>query len=444
MNKEELNIPSDERQYSLNFIRKNNAFFISEDSEKVTAGYTEKTPESALESIRTYHGKKIEFIKVEQSKLAYWIGKKDGLNDDEKIIPEENENKIDDFSNDAPAVNLVNSICIEGIKKGASDIHVESFENSASVRYRMNGLLEKSFDIKKEIFAKISSRIKLMSGMNILEHRLPQDGRMSVNVDSRTTDIRVSSIPSSDGESIVMRILSRNSTLNNIEELGFLNTQINDIKNMLKIPHGLILVTGPTGSGKTTTLHSMLKEITDEKIKIISIEDPVEYKIKGVNQIQVNEEIGLTFSSILRRVLRQDPDVIMVGEIRDSETASLAVRAALTGHLVLSTIHTNDAVSAIDRLKNMGIPPYMIASVLKGAISQRLVTTIKNTRTIIAEEFLVDEAMSDLIMKDPPKTELKNFLKNRNTKFLRDIALFKIKNRIVKKEAAEHEIQLIP
>mgnify|MGYP002860323139 CR=1 FL=1 len=231
---------------------------------------------------------------------------------------------------------------------------------------------------------------------------------------------------------------------NNIEELGFLNTQINDIKNMLKIPHGLILVTGPTGSGKTTTLHSMLKEITDEKIKIISIEDPVEYKIKGVNQIQVNEEIGLTFSSILRRVLRQDPDVIMVGEIRDPETASLAVRAALTGHLVLSTIHTNDAVSAIDRLKNMGIPPYMIASVLKGAISQRLVTTIKNTRTIIAEEFLVDEAMSDLIMKDPPKTELKNFLKNRNTKFLRDIALFKIKNRIVKKEAAEHEIQLIP
>jgi len=223
------------------------------------------------------------------------------------------------------------------------------------------------------MFPAISSRIKIMSNLNIMERRLPQDGRTSVHLGGDTQDIRVSIVPTARGESIVLRLLNRKSTLIGLDKIGLRDEGLIDIRKILKTPYGLVLATGPTGSGKTTTLNSMLREMDRESQKIITIEDPIEYVIDGIDQIQTNESIGLTFATILKRILRQDPNIIMVGEIRDSETAELCIRAALTGHLVLSTLHTNDAVSVIDRLRDMGVEPFMIAAVLKTAMAQRLV-----------------------------------------------------------------------
>jgi type II secretory ATPase GspE/PulE/Tfp pilus assembly ATPase PilB-like protein len=307
--------------------------------------------------------------------LSEYLGKLHGGLDDHNPAFSIGKEKLllDKIANNAPVINFVNSTIIEGIRKRASDIHIEAFTDTVKVRYRIDGVLQTVNQISPSMFPAVSSRIKIMSNLNIMERRLPQDGRISVHLGEDTQDIRVSIVPTARGESIVLRLLNRKNALIGLDKLGLRDESLPDIRKILKTPFGLILATGPTGSGKTTTLNSMLREMDSESQKIITVEDPIEYVIDGIDQIQTNEAVGLTFTSILKRILRQDPNIIMVGEIRDLETANLGIRAALTGHLVLSTLHTNDAVSVIDRLVDMGDEPFMIAAVLKTSMAQRLV-----------------------------------------------------------------------
>ena len=280
---------------------------------------------------------------------------------------------LDRIANDAPVVNLVNSLVIDGIRARASDIHIEGFSDATVVRYRVDGRLRTVHRLEADRFAAVASRVKIMANLNIMERRLPQDGRLTVHLDEDVVDVRVSIVPISAGESIVLRLFPTKRGPLGLEELGLEPEGIARLRRMATLPNGLVLVTGPTGSGKTTTLNAVLREVRSDALKIITIEDPVEYVTDGIDQIQTNERIGLTFESILRRVLRQDPDVIMVGEVRDTPTAELAIRAALTGHLVLSTLHTRDSVSAVTRLADMGVEPYLIAAVLRCVLAQRLV-----------------------------------------------------------------------
>jgi type II secretion system protein E len=273
-------------------------------------------------------------------------------------------------------IQLVNLILNQAIQDRASDIHVEPFERELRVRYRIDGILHEASSPPKRLHPAIVSRIKILSDMNIAERRLPQDGRMRLQSAGRQIDVRVSTIPILYGESVVMRILDRSSTLLTLEELGMRTDARSRFRRLIRSPHGIILVTGPTGSGKTTSLYAALSEIYSTERKIITIEDPVEYQLHGINQMQVHPQIGLTFANGLRHIVRQDPDVIMVGEIRDAETAEIAIHAALTGHLVLSTLHTNDAAGAISRLLDMGAEPYLVASSLIGSVAQRLVRVI--------------------------------------------------------------------
>src|SRR3989454_765835 len=268
-------------------------------------------------------------------------------------------------------VSIENAIDAE-----ASDIHVEPFEDTFRIRYRLDGILFDQEAPPRRLQAAVTSRIKLMAEMNIAERRLPQDGRIRVTLRSRRVDIRVSTIPTVHGESIVMRLLDRSSVFLPMEKLGFAPGTLRRFEALIKRPHGILLVTGPTGSGKTTTLYGALDKINTPDRKIITVEDPVEYQLKGVNQIHVKPKIGLTFATGLRHIVRQDPDVILIGEIRDLETAEIAIQAALTGHLVFSTLHTNDAPGAITRLQDMGVEPYLVASVLEGVLAQRLVRRI--------------------------------------------------------------------
>ncbi len=278
----------------------------------------------------------------------------------------------DDVINN-PAVRLVDSIIKEAIPYRASDIHIEPFEKKVKVRYRIDGDLQERADFPIESYAAICARIKIMAGLNIAEHRIPQDGRINMNVGGKEYDFRVSSLPTVFGEKFVIRILDKSSFHFTRSDLGFTDEENVVIDKMLSRPHGIILLTGPTGCGKSTTLYSFLKEINDPTVNIITVEDPVEYTMVGVNQTQVNTKANLTFATALRAILRQDPDVVMIGEIRDEETAEIAVRAAITGHLVFSTLHTNDAPGAILRLEDMGVEDYLVCDALVGVIAQRLV-----------------------------------------------------------------------
>jgi general secretion pathway protein E/type IV pilus assembly protein PilB len=279
---------------------------------------------------------------------------------------------------EATVVKLVNEILREAINDRASDIHIEPYEDDLRIRYRIDGVLHTTVmppQIKR-FQAAIISRIKIMSALNIAEKRLPQDGAMKIRHEGREIDIRVSVLPSVYGEGIVLRILDKSSVLLRLTDIGMDELTYDRFRTLITRPHGIILVTGPTGSGKTTTLYSALNTIVSDQIKVITVEDPVEYRLKGVNQIQVHPNIGLTFAAGLRSILRHDPDVIMIGEIRDLETAEAAIQASLTGHLVFSTLHTNDACSAATRLIDMGVEPYLVASAVEGVMAQRLVRSI--------------------------------------------------------------------
>ena len=270
----------------------------------------------------------------------------------------------------------MNDIFSRAVELGASDIHVEPGEEQVDVRCRVDGVLTRILSCPLSQFPAIASRIKLISGLNIAESRLPQDGRTNFQLGRTSLDMRVSTIPILNGESIVLRLLNKESVRFDLEALGMNSDHLAKFGEIISIPHGIILVVGPTGSGKTTTLYSIISRLNDSGKKIITIEDPVEYRIPGLSQMQVNSKIGVTFASGLRSIVRQDPDIIMVGEIRDRETADIAINAALTGHLVLSTLHTNDAVGAVTRLVDMGVEPFLISASLAGVLSQRLVRTV--------------------------------------------------------------------
>ncbi len=281
-----------------------------------------------------------------------------------------------DMASEAPVIRLVNSVLTKSIEMGASDVHLELFERNARLRYRVDGVLQELTPPPREIYNAIISRIKILAKLNIAEKRLPQDGRIKMKVAGKEVDLRVSIIPMSYGEGVVMRILDRTAVTLDLEKLGFGKEFLLKFRRMTNKPEGMLLVTGPTGSGKTTTLYAVLKELVSPETKIITVEDPVEYSMEGVNQIQVNPQIDLTFASGLRSVLRHDPDIILIGEIRDRETASIAIQSALTGHLVLSTLHTNDSASAFTRLMDMGMEDYLLSSCIIGVLAQRLVRKI--------------------------------------------------------------------
>jgi len=300
-----------------------------------------------------------------------------GSGADRHAEPEDDVDHLRDLAFEAPVVRLVNLLIEEALAADASDIHIEPFEDSLRVRYRIDGLLYDQEAPPRRLQAALTSRIKIMAELNIAERRLPQDGRIRVTAPGgRRVDIRVSTVPTIHGESIVMRLLDRSSVFLPFDRLGFSPAAARAFEGLIRQSHGILLVTGPTGSGKTTTLYAALDKINRPDLKIITVEDPVEYQLKGINQIPVRPKIGLSFASGLRHIVRQDPDVIMVGEIRDLETAEIAIQAALTGHLVFSTLHTNDAPGAVTRLQDMGCEPYLVSSVLNGVLAQRLVRRI--------------------------------------------------------------------
>jgi general secretion pathway protein E/type IV pilus assembly protein PilB len=299
--------------------------------------------------------------------------------DDLEVVDDEtNRDDLLEMAQEASVIKLVNEIFLEAIKERASDIHIEPYENDLSIRYRIDGVLQEAAvpaQIRR-FQAAIISRIKIMASLNIAEKRLPQDGRIKIQVGGKQIDIRVSVIPMLFGEGVVMRVLDKSNVLFTLQQLGMAEDTYSIFEDVIQRPHGICLVTGPTGSGKTTTLYAALQEIVSGRIKVLTVEDPVEYHLDGVNQIQVQPKIGFTFAKGLRAILRHDPDVVMIGEIRDTETAEAAIQASLTGHLVFSTLHTNDACSAATRLLDMGIEPFLVTSTVEAAMAQRLVRTI--------------------------------------------------------------------
>ncbi len=304
--------------------------------------------------------------------IAHLDRNEDGKGDGEVEIYD----LLDDTAQQAPIIKLLNLILTEAIQQGASDIHFEPFEERLRVRYRIDGVLQNRHSPAQEFQGQLITRIKVMAKLDIAEHRLPQDGRIKLKMGRREIDFRVSTVPVSGGERIVLRILDKSNVILGLDKIGMLPSVFEGFKNLIAMPEGIILVTGPTGSGKTTTLYSAICEMYNDEINIMTIEDPVEYNLSGIAQIGVQPKINLTFAAGLRHILRQDPDIIMLGEIRDSETAEIAIQASLTGHLVLSTLHTNDAPSAITRLVDMGVEPYLLSSSVVGVLAQRLLRRI--------------------------------------------------------------------
>lgn len=393
-------------------------------------------------------------------------------------LQESIEEVLDDFSpeeeieesgitdDDSPIVRMVNQIITNAVAQRASDIHFDPQETEVAVRYRVDGILKTERSLPKYMQNTLTARIKIMGNLDITENRIPQDGRIKMHVNFRPIDIRLSTLPSVYGEKIVMRILDISSSLGQLDKVGFSEENLGTFKSMIEKPNGIVLVTGPTGSGKSSTLYAALNHLNREEVNIITIEDPVEYQLQGVNQVQVKEEVGMTFASGLRSILRQDPDIIMIGEIRDQETAEIAIRASLTGHLVLSTLHTNSATAALTRLIDMGIEPFLISSSLTGVIGQRLVRRVcrdcarkeeptsreieifRNAgleietiqrgagcsscgmtgyrgRLAIHEVLPIDDHIKDLIMEKSSFVEIQNYVKEKKMKFLLDDGLAK-------------------
>ncbi|MEW5767490.1 MAG: type II secretion system ATPase GspE [bacterium] len=366
-------------------------FPIKQSNNTITLATSDPLDIYILDNIRLILGKEVEWaIASEQDitsaiKRYYGLGAETvegmmGARDEtlEVIRSEEEPTELEDMAKDVSIIKFVNQIILEAHRMRATDIHIEPYEKELRIRYRIDGVLhEISTHQSIKLFQPaIVSRIKIMADLNIAEHRLPQDGRMKLRIKGEELDIRVSTLPTPSGESVVLRLLTRASILFGLEHLGMQPYTLRRFDSMIKRPHGIILVTGPTGSGKTTTLYAAISKINTINDNIITIEDPIEYRLPGINQIQIKPKIGFSFATGLRHILRHDPDIIMVGEIRDLETAEIAIQASLTGHLVFSTLHTNDAAGAVTRLIDMGIEPYLIASSVEGILAQRLVRVI--------------------------------------------------------------------
>ena len=350
---------------------------VADDS--ITVALSDPMGYDAIDSLRyVLHGRDVEAVISPRSEVAAAMVKlyQDGDAADVSTRDEEGLGGENATGDDAPVIKLATLIITNAIKLKASDIHIEPMEKEFRVRYRIDGALRKMDSPPKRLQSAIISRIKIMSKMKISEKRIPQDGRIQISVGGRDLDLRVSTVPTNHGESIVMRILDKSNLSLGLPQLGFLSDDQTTFERLIKLPDGVVLVTGPTGSGKTTTLYACLGQINKPDKKLITVEDPVEYQMSGINQVQVNKDVGLDFSSALRSILRQAPNIVMIGEIRDAETADIAMEAALTGHLVFSTLHTNDAPSAVTRLLDIGVKPFLVASALRAAMAQRLVRAI--------------------------------------------------------------------
>ena len=385
-------VPVVENTFSVQFMRECKFVPVGADDGELTIAMVDPLDRSTLDAIRLYtrydrvtvvlapESEILDLIERFYGNQASSLGRiVEGIDTDVEGLGDDTDDveHLKDLASEAPVIRLVNLILSRAIESRASDIHIEPFERELKVRYRIDGVLYDVESPPKRLKAATISRIKIMAKLNIAERRIPQDGRIKMKVLGKDVDLRVSTLPTMYGESVVMRILDKSNTqIYDLEKLGFASETYEAFQKLILRPHGIILVTGPTGSGKTTTLYGALSKINLPDKKIITIEDPVEYQINGINQIHVNPRIGLTFAAGLRSIVRQDPDVIMVGEIRDLETAEIAIRAALTGHLVFSTLHTNDAPSAIARLVDMGAQDYLLASSVLGVLAQRLVRVV--------------------------------------------------------------------
>ena len=377
--------PATNGAVSPRFLKESRVVPLFEDEQGLTVAMANPTDDYVLSALRLATGKPIlprvgipteletAFERLygkgrsAMGQIVESIGLAEDLTDEEQI------QHLKDLASEAPVIRLVNLMIARAVESRASDIHIEPFENRLKVRYRVDGVLHEVESPPSRLSAAVISRIKIMAKLNIAERRLPQDGRIQLRAQGKEIDLRVSTVPTLYGESVVMRILDKASVVLDFPVLGFSPLTLERFLEVLRMPHGIILVTGPTGSGKTTTLYTALQTINTPERKILTVEDPVEYQLEGVNQIQVKPQINLTFANALRAIVRQDPDVIMIGEMRDLETASIAVQSALTGHLVLSTLHTNDAAGSVTRLLDMGVEDYLLTSTINGILAQRLV-----------------------------------------------------------------------
>ncbi|MBW1808182.1 MAG: type II secretion system ATPase GspE [Deltaproteobacteria bacterium] len=379
------------RRVPINFAKQQQVLPLSETDDEVVVAVADPLNTFVLDDVRILLGRTIRPVLAEGQAILDGInrlydrasGEAEALVDDLEetdldSLAQELEEPEDllDSSDEAPIIRLVNSLLFQAVKERCSDIHIEPMERDISVRFRRDGILYEILRTPKRFQASITSRVKIMGGLNIAEKRLPQDGRIRIKIAGRDIDIRLSTIPTVQGERVVMRLLDKSAVLLDLNELGMNEGSLRSMNQLIHMSHGIVLVTGPTGSGKTTTLYAALTKINTPEINILTVEDPVEYQLPGIAQIHVNEKIDLTFSNVLRSFLRQDPDVIMVGEIRDLPTAEIAIQASLTGHLVFSTVHTNDASGAVTRLVDMGVEPFLAASSLVAILAQRLVRTV--------------------------------------------------------------------
>lgn len=377
----------DEHALSPLFMREQHVLPLADEGTHIRVAMLDPADEYVLHALRMATGRRIEAMLALPSELeaAYerlYVGgvkKADEIESSGEVNVDGGEDDVErlrDMASEVPVIRLVNNIFSRALASRASDIHIEPFEHHLSVRFRIDGVLQEVETAPAKLAPAVISRLKILARLNIAERRLPQDGRIQLRMQGRLIDLRVSSVPTMHGESVVMRILDKQSINLNLEAIGLSDRVLSDFKSVLERPNGIFLVTGPTGSGKTTTLYAALSRLNTVDQKILTVEDPVEYQIQGVNQIQTAAKLGLSFASALRSILRQDPDVVMIGEMRDQETASIGIQAALTGHIVLSTLHTNDAPSAITRLLDMGIEDYLLTSTINAVMAQRLVRVL--------------------------------------------------------------------
>ncbi|NDV90753.1 type II secretion system ATPase GspE [Alteromonas sp. 345S023] len=383
--------PPGPKQLSFSFAKRNQVLLETNETPAVLY-FTENTPFEIFAEVRRFYGEPFvpktiaadEFENLltsafqRDSSAAKQLMEDLGNESDLFTLAEDLPDTEDllDNEDDAPIIKLINAMLGEAIKEGASDIHIETFENQLVVRFRVDGVLREILRPNRKLSSMLVSRIKVMAKLDIAEKRVPQDGRITLRIAGRAVDVRVSTMPSSHGERVVLRLLDKNNARLNLQDLGMTQENRGHFSTLIRKPHGIILVTGPTGSGKSTTLYAGLSEINSRDRNILTVEDPIEFDLPGIGQTQVNPRVDMTFARGLRAILRQDPDVVMVGEIRDIETAQIAVQASLTGHLVLSTLHTNTAAGAITRLEDMGIEPFLLSSSLLAVLSQRLVRTL--------------------------------------------------------------------
>jgi len=381
-------LPLLEERLSAKFLRDAQAVPLREDDEELALAVADPTDSFLLSAVQMASGKRVRpYIaapnEIDAALERLYGGGRSSMGqivDNIEARPEEEDfgdvAHLKDLASEAPVIRLVNLVLAKAVESRASDIHIEPFENRLIVRYRIDGVLHEVESPPRRLSAAMISRVKIMANLDIAERRLPQDGRIKLRIQGKEIDLRVSTVPTMHGESVVMRILDKGGVPLNFESLGFEGAPLARFIAVLDEPHGILLVTGPTGSGKTTTLYTALDRLNKPDVKIVTVEDPVEYQMPGINQIQVKPQIELTFANALRSIVRQDPDIIMVGEIRDVETVSIAMQSALTGHMVLSTVHTNDAPSTINRLLDMGAEDYLLTSTVNGILAQRLVRTL--------------------------------------------------------------------